>query len=358
MKKSKVKKINALILILLFFGCQKEDAMELSLKNNSIVEAIELYVDRFVEEAKNHGVEVDVSNLIITIEEGLIEDKYCGYGYSDFETTGKPKIIISKECWYEFAELPDGEEQADIEKEKLIFHELGHAILNRSHDYSLLPDGSSKTLMFPNNLAAYSTNFSYKRDYYISELFNPETPIPPWAKQYIVSDTTIFFLDAIDLFHTAWVPNDTSSLNMYVDSIDFASSPYGLSIVSKESNAENALTFQRIVQNTVVIDSLTVQLNLKVLCESLQTGVTIRLFFEKGAKSWSRFWNLNYSYSESVNGQVVNDETMYDLNTGKIENFDQVKVSLERNVNQTGKVTFDDIELFVLTNRIAYYVDE
>jgi len=55
---------------------------------------------------------------------------------------------------------------------------------------------------------------------------------------------------------------------------------------------------------------------------------------------------------------VVNDETMYDLNTGKIENFDQVKVSLERNVNQTGKVTFDDIELFVLTNRITYYVDE
>jgi predicted SprT family Zn-dependent metalloprotease len=47
-------------------------------------------------------------------------------------------VVINSNCWQSYN---------DINKEKLLFHELGHAVLNRPHNDYKLPDGDFKSMM-------------------------------------------------------------------------------------------------------------------------------------------------------------------------------------------------------------------
>jgi hypothetical protein len=44
-----------------------------------------------------------------------------------------------------------------VSKEILMFHELGHAILRRSHDQSVLPNGDYASIMYPDPMLLYNT---------------------------------------------------------------------------------------------------------------------------------------------------------------------------------------------------------
>jgi len=57
-------------------------------------------------------------------------------------------------------------------REQLLFHELGHCLLNRWHNDKVV-DGEPVTLMHP-FLNATEVVYSYKREYYIKELFTKE----------------------------------------------------------------------------------------------------------------------------------------------------------------------------------------
>ncbi|MCS6832652.1 MAG: hypothetical protein NZ521_03675, partial [Flammeovirgaceae bacterium] len=72
----------------------------------------------------------------------------------------------------------------DTSREVLIFHELGHAILLRFHDNSRLPNGAWKTLMTGTRWSIFDFYITEpsRRDYYIDELFNPNTPTPDWGQ--------------------------------------------------------------------------------------------------------------------------------------------------------------------------------
>jgi hypothetical protein len=71
-------------------------------------------------------------------------------------------------------------------RERTIFHELGHSLLKRDHRDDLLPDGTAASIMNSNNKYSYVTfpymtvSLSYRRPYYIDELFHPETPANYW----------------------------------------------------------------------------------------------------------------------------------------------------------------------------------
>ena len=64
-----------------------------------------------------------------------------------------------------------------------MFHELGHAFLSRGHDNGKLPKGGWKSLMSTGMLDYYAVDsLSYKRNYYLDELFDISTPSPWWGK--------------------------------------------------------------------------------------------------------------------------------------------------------------------------------
>lgn len=154
------------------------------------------YVDRFVDEANQRGVTVDVSRLNMEFEEGYIERDgtiYCGYA-NNFGTSGTPDVDISTTCW----EFDD-----PVRREILIFHELGHAILDRAHVNTLLPSLGKRSIMHPSlGVDIYSQYTPEKREWYLDELFNQDAPVPLWGLAKSFSGE--FWSDEIDSVATDW----------------------------------------------------------------------------------------------------------------------------------------------------------
>lgn len=142
----------------------------------------ERFVQMFIHEAELRGHHITITNLIIK-NDNTIAYTHCGECNSKSPDPNVQKIISINSnllCW-----------NNDTELQTLIFHELGHCVLGRDHDNSLLKNGDPKSIMTENNLGIYSPcvypiggtpcDNSFKRSYYIDELFIASTPAPYWA---------------------------------------------------------------------------------------------------------------------------------------------------------------------------------
>lgn len=140
-----------------------------------------MHADTFEQEATQRGV--DVSEVMARIQ-FKIEDEItfegqslCGFApwYQD-PTSGDATISITVDdtCWIN---------RPVEDNEALIFHELGHMVLDRGHRDEPLPNNSRSSIMVSTNLAGlYVGNAKNRRAYYVDELFNAETPVPDWAQ--------------------------------------------------------------------------------------------------------------------------------------------------------------------------------
>jgi len=165
--------------VIIVLGCQKKNNFSLVY---SVPPEFEYYVESFITEANARGHHISINDLIIQYDSAL-SLQYCAQSNMISSQNDVQKIISINarlKCW-----------QNDVQLEALIFHELGHCILGRDHDTSLLPKGYPKTMMYPNDIALYSPcvyvfgdscNKLYRRPYYIDELFDPATPVPDWGK--------------------------------------------------------------------------------------------------------------------------------------------------------------------------------
>lgn len=180
MKTGETTGIGALCCILLLGACdlvQKEKEEPL----DPMVE-IQGHVQRFIEEAaaRGHDVAAAVAAVqIATIDHDIEYEgrSLCGFApwYAD-EGTERPSITfaINERCWTS---------RAGEDHEALVFHELGHAVLDRAHRDDRLPDGSRASIMVGTNLAGlYVGKARNRRAYYVDELFDPQTPVPEWSR--------------------------------------------------------------------------------------------------------------------------------------------------------------------------------
>ena len=168
------------VFLVLFLSCSaKEEFMPVY----DVPSEFQFIVKTFIQEAANRGLVINIDNLIIKYDPTLAVD-ICGRCNSNALDAKTQKIITINPtfiCW-----------SNDVEKETLIFHELGHCILGRLHKNDELPNGDPKSLMTQSNVSVYSPcsypiggeceNNTFKRSYYLDELFNENTPIPSWAK--------------------------------------------------------------------------------------------------------------------------------------------------------------------------------
>jgi len=140
-------------------------------------------VDSFVQEAALHGIHLVINNLIIRYDSTL-SNQYCAVSNTTSLYPSFQKIIAVNpriRCY-----------SNNEQKEVLFFHELGHCILGRAHDNRLLPNGDPRSIMVEGDIDLYApctypiggvcNDNTFKRPYYLDELFNPETPVPDWAK--------------------------------------------------------------------------------------------------------------------------------------------------------------------------------
>jgi len=145
---------------LLLSGCEREDA---PLQDAEI----KPYVERFAEEALKRGF--DFSEELSSIRYEFEETRYGGVCYR-FEN----RFIINRTYWTQLE---------DLGKEYLVFHELGHCVLDRRHENEYLPAGECSSIMKgteDDRRCGRNQGFGLWREYYVDELFDSNEPLPAW----------------------------------------------------------------------------------------------------------------------------------------------------------------------------------
>lgn len=148
----------------------------------SVPADVEPYVQLFRAEASKRGIAVSTDNLIITFGAGQKED-ICGQCVLEMGKTSRITLNNDALCW---------QQANQNERECLIFHELGHCLLKRGHKTDKFPNEIYVSLMNPDDVTIYATcrypingddcDKRPRRAYYINELFDINTPAPPWGK--------------------------------------------------------------------------------------------------------------------------------------------------------------------------------
>lgn len=130
------------------------------------------YYSSFIEEGESRSPEKGLREKPITIKFGPVN---ADEGYTEDETLGGCEIrsirddgsvywgtiiLINQKNWDSLNEE---------EKELVIFHELGHCLLNRQHKTASFSSGVNKSIMHPHIMD--SSRYKSKRDFYLDELF-------------------------------------------------------------------------------------------------------------------------------------------------------------------------------------------
>jgi hypothetical protein len=177
--------------VILLFGCRKEAEEITEPVVYQVPPEVEIYVERFLAAAEQRNQPIEITNLIVefdslnnSIRDGAMLCAACEQIPGRADRQRKITINTSVNCW-RFA--------SDFVKEALIFHELGHCVLQRlDHRDDWLPNGDFASLMNSNSISLYDIcvydlgngpcNRTFKREYYLDELFDPNTPAPVWAQ--------------------------------------------------------------------------------------------------------------------------------------------------------------------------------
>ncbi|RZN84630.1 MAG: hypothetical protein EVB11_00845 [Winogradskyella sp.] len=202
------------------------------------------FYDSFIEEMLSRGR--DLSQIPISIvfinpgSQNGAGNAYCGLGYANYDqsNTARVEIVSSPDCW---------NNQTYIQKENLMYHEFGHALLNRGHVFNFFPNGLPTSIMCSqicSNFQVYSLNQEQQRSFYLDELLNEDIEMPSWADEKNYSQTLV--VDEI-LENNEWVPvtvfdNNVSDnpYSYFIEQIEYTSPNYSLGIsVIQNSNNNN-----------------------------------------------------------------------------------------------------------------------
>ncbi|QNJ98123.1 hypothetical protein [Constantimarinum furrinae] len=198
------------------------------------------YVNSFKAEMLSRGVGVDITSLSVTFVDEITiggGEQFCAYAFNIFGG-GNPRIEIKQnaQCW---------NDRTNKERENLMYHELGHALLGQVHFSQLLPNGMPVSLMCSlvcNNYRVYNKYQSQQRSYYLDQLVNPSTPPPTWSQEKFFSE--VITTEDFDLPLEHWEytiendPRGTIPYQFYLEDEHTTSPPYSLGIYSNGTATE------------------------------------------------------------------------------------------------------------------------
>lgn len=160
------------MLLLLLMGGVIAGSCEENVPAYNVELEFQEYVDRFIAEAAERGQTIDFSESGLSIQfRDAVSKESGGVCY-----LGQHRIEIEKFFW---------DDASDLQREGLIFHELGHCELDRRHRNDLLPNGEWASRMrgdpVPEGLSVAINYTETRKEYYTNELFDQSTPVPDWA---------------------------------------------------------------------------------------------------------------------------------------------------------------------------------
>jgi hypothetical protein len=181
MNSTRFLSIISIVLILFFVSCKDPNEYRID-------PAFTDYLQRFENEAGSRGRTFNLTSTGLIMEFATLKDNTAGLTHYE----NPIRIEIDKTYWNAIS----GTAGADMMKEDLIFHELGHGLLNRKHLNTTLENGDWKSIMCGGtkvNNRPWNINYKgIRRAYYVDELFNENTPAPEFSSNQLVIDTTGF----------------------------------------------------------------------------------------------------------------------------------------------------------------------
>ncbi len=171
---------NAIIVAIIFMGvlaCTKDKEEKVGAQGVYEVDpAFEPFVDQFIREGAKRGHQIDFSDTGLRIEFSDRELEFAG----GFCYLGQHHIVINKAIW--------GQTGFVDYKMRLIFHELGHCALGRSHRNDRFGNSVWKSLMRGDPLNQAERRipvpfYGFRKEYYIDELFDEAVSDPDWADE-------------------------------------------------------------------------------------------------------------------------------------------------------------------------------
>lgn len=156
-----MKAISISLITLLFCSCNLFEEFQDYQQATIIDPNLKPYLDNFVKEAEVRGIHINTNGLKLLYKD--LEGTVNGRAIPPIKTI----FIDPKPC------------PCNCPVEEVVLHELGHLYLKREHDDGTIGDiGYNKSIMAgPGNVCLAHWN----REYYINELFDPNTPAPKWS---------------------------------------------------------------------------------------------------------------------------------------------------------------------------------
>jgi hypothetical protein len=124
------------------------------------IEGFATYVTRFEQASAEYGQPVKVKDLIIQFGQVDADGESGGRGVCDVVTGQTPVITGSAEAWAS---------STDVEREELLFHELGHCVLGKRHVGGINDQGIPASLMNPYEIQG--SIYTQFKSYYLANLF-------------------------------------------------------------------------------------------------------------------------------------------------------------------------------------------
>ncbi|HWA32812.1 MAG TPA: hypothetical protein VG737_01715 [Cyclobacteriaceae bacterium] len=326
-----------ILAVLCATSCNNEKNVESVLDLSQVEDPFKDYVTRFVNEARARHVAINTTNLKIQSVADLItmeNSKHCAYTFS---VTPDPLIQVATTagCWAS---------QSDTNKELLIFHELGHALLKRTHENGVLPNGMRKSIMAGDGPYYMYTEFAPAlRTYYLDELFVPNVPTPLFARAPTTTKTV--FQDPITNPNT-WVFGKTADelvATGTTNSTTFASPGYSLSITADQPGpSDKSSYFVQSIPFDGIAPGTSVTANLKIKIKNV-TSPGVYFFLRADFQQQLAAFGTTQNITDITTSQEFTEYsvTMFYFP----EKADKLSLFLRLSGPSTGTVYFDDIEI-------------
>jgi hypothetical protein len=321
------------LFLIILTGCSKHDVVR------TINSEFQPYIQRFILEAKARNIVIDDSNLIAQFTDQITIDgnNFCGQSLKG--TIPHIKIIQSDACW---------NRKSDMNKEILVFHELGHALLNRGHENGTLPDGANKSIMHEAYLDYLYTKYQPDevRKYYLDELFAPQATSPPtWASAKGHQVDILFDTVSTNSKWSFSIPFSSTDLQHKgtVNSTHYLSPSHSLSIESPAPTGVNQYScWIKEIALTQIEPGSDLTLTVRIWLDKVTSGCSIVLRGDSGT-------DVALLATSQGHYEIKGDDPAfrdYSISTYQFpDKLDKLYIILILYGESTGTVYFDDIQL-------------
>lgn len=162
-----MKNFILLSLLILIASCGKPKEAEI-IGGAVTVEDFEVYEDEFYDRMTTAGIAIPTQELFFEVRKDM-SGTILGSCSSRFNHSTLVFDRVVQINYYYWIRLPIAD------REELIFHELGHCVLNRAHNDTL--DGSGVPVSIMNSTHLGQAKYLAQYSSYIQELFNVSAPL-------------------------------------------------------------------------------------------------------------------------------------------------------------------------------------